>query len=78
MQDHPLLSLLDRGLMVTVNSDDPAYFGGYVNANYRALIAALAPSREQIMQLARNSFTASFLNQGSKDRWIEKIDAIEA
>ena len=77
MEDHPILSLLEQGLLVTVNSDDPAYFGGYVNNNYRALTAALAPSREQIIQLAKNSFTASFLDQGSKDSWIEKIDAIE-
>jgi len=77
MEDHPVLSLLEQGLLVTVNSDDPAYFGGYVNNNYRALTAALAPSREQIIQLAKNSFTASFLDQGSKDSWIEKIDAIE-
>ena len=77
MEDHPILSLLEQGLLVTVNSDDPAYFGGYVNNNYRAVTAALAPSREQIIQLAKNSFTASFLDQGSKDSWIEKIDAIE-
>ena len=77
MEDHPILSLLEQGLLVTVNSDDPAYFGGYVNNNYRALTAALAPSREQIIQLAKNSFTASFLDQGSKDSWIEKIDAVE-
>ena len=77
MEDHPVLSLLEQGLLVTVNSDDPAYFGGYVNNNYRAVTAALAPSREQIIQLAKNSFTASFLDQGSKDSWIEKIDAIE-
>ena len=77
MEDHPILSLLEQGVLVTVNSDDPAYFGGYVNNNYRAVTAALAPSREQIIQLAKNSFTASFLDQGSKDSWIEKIDAIE-
>lgn len=75
MQDHPLLSLLEQGLLVTVNSDDPAYFGGYVNANYEAVIAALSPSREQIIQLVRNSFIASFLDQGSKDYWLEKTDS---
>lgn len=73
MQDHPILSLLDQGLLVTVNSDDPAYFGGYVNANYAALIAALGATREQITQLARNSFIASFLDQDSKDYWLRKI-----
>jgi adenosine deaminase len=75
MSDHSILSLLERGLLVTVNSDDPAYFGGYVNSNYHAVIEALAPSRQQIIQLAKNSFAASFLDQCSKDSWIEKIDA---
>ena len=75
MEDHPILSLLEHGLLVTVNSDDPAYFGGYVNSNFRAVTEALAPSREQIIQLAKNSFSASFLDQLSKDRWIENINA---
>jgi adenosine deaminase len=75
MEDHPILSLLDQGVRVTVNSDDPAYFGGYVNNNFRAVIAALAPSREQIIRLAKNSFAASFLDQRRKDSWIERIDA---
>jgi len=75
MQQHPLLKLLERGLLVTVNSDDPAYFGGYLNANFSALIEALEPSREQLVQLAKNGFTASFMDEGSKSRWIEKIDA---
>jgi len=75
MGDHPILSLLEHGLLVTVNSDDPAYFGGYVNSNFRAVIEALAPSRKQIIQLAKNSFAASFLDQRSKDSWIENINA---
>lgn len=77
MQDHPVLSLLEQGLLVTVNSDDPAYFGGYVNDNYLAVAESLAPSREQVLQLARNSFTASFLDQRSKKLWLGKIDAID-
>ena len=77
MKDHPILSLLEQGVLVTVNSDDPAYFGGYINSNYLAVTEALAPSREQIIQIARNSFTASFLDQRDKDNWIEEIDAIE-
>ncbi|MFQ6006117.1 MAG: adenosine deaminase [Woeseia sp.] len=77
MEDHPILSLLERGLLVTVNSDDPAYFGGYVNNNYLAVSKALVPSREQIIRLARNSFTASFLDQRDKDSWLAQIDAIE-
>jgi len=75
MKDHPILSLLEQGLLVTVNSDDPAYFGGYMNDNFRAVADALAPSREQIVQLAKNSFSASFLDQRVKDGWIKKIDA---
>lgn len=76
MQDHPILSLLEKGILVTVNSDDPAYFGGYVNENYLAVVRALAPSREQLVQLAKNSFMASFLDEPSKDRWIQKINAL--
>jgi adenosine deaminase len=75
MEDHPILSLLEQGLLVTVNSDDPAYFGGYVNNNFRAVTEALAPSREQIIQLAKNSFSASFLDEQSKSSWIERINA---
>ncbi len=75
MDQHPILSLLEQGLLVTVNSDDPAYFGGYVNDNFRAVLDALAPTREQVIQLAKNSFTASYLDQGSKDAWMDKVDA---
>ncbi len=75
MEDHPILSLLEQGLLVTVNSDDPAYFGGYVKSNFCAVAEALTPSREQIIQLAKNSFSASFLDQHSKYSWIEKINA---
>ncbi len=76
MAEHPILRLLEQGLVVTVNSDDPAYFGGYVNDNYRALTGALGATREQLVELARNSFRASFLDPASRDRWIAKIDAL--
>jgi adenosine deaminase len=76
MRDHPILSLLDEDVLVTVNSDDPAYFGGYVNTNYHAIIEALAPTRAQIIELVKNSFTASFLDERIKESWIGKIDAI--
>jgi adenosine deaminase len=76
MQDHPILSLLDRGLLVMINSDDPAYFGGYVNDNYHAVADALSATEEQIVQLAKNSFAAAFLDQGAKDRWMAKCDAL--
>ncbi len=58
---HPLRAMLNAGLKATVNSDDPAYFGGYVNANFIAVADALDLSRDEIIALARNSFTGSFL-----------------
>jgi adenine deaminase len=74
MEQHNLKRLLDRGLCVTVNSDDPAYFGGYIVANYVAAQRALGLTREDIATLARNSFAASFLSEADKARWIAKID----
>ncbi|HVT03627.1 MAG TPA: adenosine deaminase [Thermoanaerobaculia bacterium] len=61
MRDHNLRKLLDLGVKVTINSDDPAYFGGYVNENYSAAADALSLTREEIERMARNSFEASFL-----------------
>jgi adenosine deaminase len=78
MEDHNLKRLLDRGLKVTVNSDDPAYFGGYVGENYRAVQRALGLDRADIAQLARNSFEASFLPIGERREWIAKVDAFAA
>ena len=75
MEQHNLKRLLDRGLRVTVNSDDPAYFGGYVVDNYMAAQKALGLSRDDIVTLARNSFAASFLPEGDKMAWNAKIDA---
>lgn len=74
MAAHNLRSLLDAGLCVTVNSDDPAYFGGYVNDNFIAVQRALALSREQIYRLARNSFTASFVDAAHKARLCAQLD----
>ncbi len=73
MTIHPLAEMLDKGLMATVNSDDPAYFGGYVNENYLAVAYALNLSKEQIVQLATNSFIASFLEEKKKLLMIEKV-----
>lgn len=75
MADHPLKTMLNKGLLVTVNSDDPAYFGGYVNANYRAVRAALGLSDDMLATLARNSFTASFLDEADKAAAIAAVDA---
>ena len=71
---HPLKSLLDAGLCATVNSDDPAYFGGYVNSNFVKTFAALPLGARDAYTLARNSFTASFANEDRKARWIETLD----
>ncbi len=78
MQAHNLKRLLERGLCVTVNSDDPAYFGGYVVDNYLAAATALSLSHAEIVQLARNSIVASFLPEPDKRRWLERIDAVAA
>ena len=78
MEDHNLKRLLDRGLCVTVNSDDPAYFGGYVAENYLAVSRALGLSREEVTQLAANSIEASLLSPPSKREWQEKIRAFAA
>ncbi len=69
MEQHNLKRLLERGLCVTVNSDDPAYFGGYILENYRAVEQALGLSRAQLKQLAENSIEGSFLGDEEKRRW---------
>lgn len=76
MNNHPLAEMLDKGLMVTVNSDDPAYFGGYINENYLAAARSLNLTQEQIVRLAKNSFQASFLDAQDKRRMIEKVDRL--
>ena len=71
MKDHNLRKLLQRGIVATINSDDPAYFGGYVVDNYLAVTNALGLTEEEIRQLAANSFEASFLTDDEKARLIE-------
>ena len=75
---HPLKRLLNAGLVVTVNSDDPAYFGGYLLANYLAVQRALGLSRADLAQLARNSITASLLAPERKAELIAEIDLVAA
>ncbi len=75
MEQHNLRRLLEAGLCVTVNSDDPAYFGGYVLENYLAVQRGLDLSAEQIRQLARNSFEASFLTPPVRQRWMSAVDS---
>lgn len=70
---HPLKKMLDRGIPVTVNSDDPAYFGGYIIANFKAIARALQLSRSDLRQLAVNAFRASFLTDEAKQMLISGI-----
>lgn len=71
--DHPMRRMLNEGLLVCVNSDDPAYFGGYVADNYRALVEGLGFGKAEIVALARNSVTASFLSDDRKRELLSEI-----
>ena len=75
MKAHPLKRMLELGLMVTVNSDDPAYFGGYVNDNYVAAAEALDLSQGDLKRLARNSIEASLLDRSAKDELRAELGA---
>jgi len=75
MTKHTLKDLLDRGVAVTVNSDDPAYFGGYVNANYAATIDALKLDDAEVYTIIRNGFEASFVTPQERAELIAKLDA---
>jgi adenosine deaminase len=72
---HPVPEMLRQGLHVTLNSDDPAYFGGYVNDNYRALARAVGLGREDLVRIARNSFEGAFLGEAEKAARLAEIDA---
>lgn len=74
LKDHPLKKLLDHNIVATINSDDPAYFGGYLVQNYLETIEALNLTKEEIIQLAKNSFRASFLDEADKQRWVAELD----
>jgi adenosine deaminase len=78
IESHNLKRLLDAGLCVTVNSDDPAYFGGYVLENYQAVQQGLDLSAQQVRMLARNSFEASFLATEQRQRWMTAVDQYRA
>lgn len=75
LSDHPLKRMLDLGLRATINSDDPAYFGGYLADNYKAVTGALGFQKADLIALAKNSFTGSFLNDTAKQEYISEIDA---
>jgi adenosine deaminase len=73
MINHPLKKMLELGLNVSVNSDDPSYFGGYINANFRAVTEALDLDRSALMQLAKNSITASFLEPERQQKLLKEL-----
>jgi adenosine deaminase len=75
MAAHPIDAMLRAGLRATINSDDPAYFGGYVNANYRAAAAGRGLTRDDLATLARNSFLGSFLSEEEKAGHLARLDA---
>ncbi|WP_295749182.1 adenosine deaminase [Undibacterium sp.] len=73
MRQHNLARMLRAGVCVTINSDDPAYFGGYMNSNFIASADALDLSRDELIQLAKNSFCASFASAEQKQTWLEEL-----
>jgi len=75
IEDHPIRDMLNAGLLAMINSDDPSYFGGYVNANYHAVINALDLTRSEIETLLRNSFIGSFMDDSDKAEALAKLDA---
>jgi adenine deaminase len=75
LTQHPLRTMLEKGLKATINSDDPAYFGGYLNANWHAITKALDLSKDELVQLAHNSFTGSYLTASEKQAHAEAIEA---
>lgn len=74
--DHPIDTMLRSGIRATVNSDDPAYFGGYVNDNFRAIAAKGTLTRDDMVTLARNSFLGSFLDEGKIAEHLAEIDRV--
>lgn len=78
LRQHNLARMLRAGLCVTINSDDPAYFGGYMNANFMATADALQLTREELVQLARNSFSAAFATPQQKQQWLAEVQAYQS
>ncbi len=78
LKNHPLKRMLDLGLRATINSDDPAYFGGYINQNYTQTAAAIGLNPAEIITLTRNSFTGSFLSEAEQAKHLAEIDQIAA
>ena len=76
LRDHGLKTMLDAGLCVTINSDDPAYFGGYMNANFEQTTLALDLSRDDVIALATNSFEASFIDAARRRACLAELDRV--
>ena len=74
LENHPLKKMMNNNLLVTINSDDPAFFGGQLNDNYIKLAKALSLTKDDIYQLAKNSFTASFLSDAEKKNYLKQVD----
>ncbi len=77
MEAHNIRRLHEAGLCITVNSDDPSYFGGYVNENFAAIQDALGFTDMELWQLARNSFTSAFIDEADRMRHLEELDAVQ-
>ena len=78
LEDHNLKRLLNRGVRVTINSDDPAYFGGYIGDNYVAAAEALGLTREEVVAIARNSIAATFLDDTAKAELLAELERVAA
>jgi adenosine deaminase len=78
IRQHPLRRMLDKGLVVSVNSDDPAYFGGYVNHNYRAVAGGLSLTRQEIVAIVRNGIESSLMTRPEKDKTLAEVDRVLA
>jgi len=76
LAQHNLPRMLEAGIVATVNSDDPAYFGGYINENFTQTFAALGMNSQHAYQLARNSFDASFIDASLRAQYLERLDAV--
>ena len=78
LADHPLPAMLDEGLLVTINSDDPPYFGGYIDANYASIREQCALTPGQLETLALNSFDAAFIDDSRRQAWKQEVRAASA
>ena len=75
LKNHPLKKMMDLGLKITVNSDDPAYFGGQINANFEAIAEALQLTKKDIFELSKNSFNYSLLSEEQKEKHLQELNS---